>query len=56
MGYLLLSPGQAHEINFGEDMVEILPENGVAVGDRGLSYCDEIWPREAVFLAALNRK
>jgi hypothetical protein len=35
MGYLLLSPGQAHEINFGEDMVEMLPENGLAVGDRG---------------------
>jgi putative transposase len=35
-GRLILSPGQAHEINnFGEDMVKILPENGVAVGDRG---------------------
>jgi hypothetical protein len=34
MGYLILSPGQEHEINFGEDMVEMLPENGVVVGDR----------------------
>jgi hypothetical protein len=34
-GHLILSPGPAHEINFGEDMVKILPENGVAFGDRG---------------------
>jgi len=34
--HLILSPGQAHDINFGEDIVKILPENGVAVGDRGL--------------------
>jgi Transposase DDE domain. len=34
-GCLLLSPGQGHEINFGDDMVKMLPENGVAVGDRG---------------------
>jgi hypothetical protein len=34
-GYLLISSGQGHEINFGGDMVEMLPENGVAVGDRG---------------------
>jgi len=34
-GCLILSPGQEHEINFGEDIVEMLPENGVAVGDRG---------------------
>jgi putative transposase len=34
-GCLLLSPGQGHEINLGENIVEMLPENGVAVGDRG---------------------
>jgi Transposase DDE domain. len=34
-GHLIVSPGQAHQINFGEDIVKILPENGVAVGDRG---------------------
>ena len=34
MGYLILSPGQEHEINFGEDIVKMLPENGFAVGDR----------------------
>jgi putative transposase len=34
-GCLLLSPGQGHEINFGENIVEMLLENGVLVGDRG---------------------
>jgi len=34
-GCLILSPGQEHEINLGEDMVKMLPENGVVVGDRG---------------------
>ncbi|WAS03988.1 hypothetical protein LQF76_08030 [Gloeomargaritales cyanobacterium VI4D9] len=34
-GHLIVSPGQAHEINFGEDIVKILPENGVTAGDRG---------------------
>ena len=34
-GCLLLSPGQEHEINLGEDMVKMLPGDGVAVGDRG---------------------
>ena len=34
-GCLLLSPGQGHEINFGDDMVKMLPENGVLVGNRG---------------------
>ena len=34
-GQLIISPGQAHEINFGEDVMKMLPENGVAVGDRG---------------------
>jgi len=34
-GYLIPSPGQEHEINLGEDMVEMLPENGIAVGGRG---------------------
>ena len=34
-GHLIISPGQAHEINFGEDMMKMLPENGVAIGDRG---------------------
>jgi hypothetical protein len=33
--HLIISPGQGHEINFGEDMMKMLPENGVAVGDRG---------------------
>jgi putative transposase len=37
---LLLSPGQGHEINLGENIVEMLPENGVAVGDRG--FCSRI--------------
>jgi hypothetical protein len=32
---LLISSGQEPEINFGENMMEMLPENGVAVGDRG---------------------
>ena len=32
-GHLLLSLGQEHEINFGEDMVKMLPENGVAVAN-----------------------
>jgi len=40
MGYLILSPGQEHEINFGEDMVEMLPENGVVVGDR--EFCSSL--------------
>jgi putative transposase len=31
----IISPGQEHEINFGEDIVKMLPEDGVAVGDRG---------------------
>jgi Transposase DDE domain. len=35
MGHLLISSGQGHEINFGEDMVEMLLENGVSVEDRG---------------------
>jgi putative transposase len=39
-GCLLLSPGQEHEINLGEDMVKMLPEDGVAVGDRG--FCSRI--------------
>jgi putative transposase len=39
-GCLLLSPGQEPEINLGEDMVKMLPENGVAVGDRG--FCSRI--------------
>jgi putative transposase len=39
-GCLLLSPGQGHEINLGENIVEMLPENGVAVGDRG--FCSRI--------------
>jgi hypothetical protein len=30
-GHLITSPGQEHEINFGEDMVETLPENSIAV-------------------------
>ncbi len=34
-GHLIISPGQGHEINFGEDIVKMLLENGVAVGDRG---------------------
>jgi len=34
-GHFIVSPGQAHEINFGEDMMKMLPENGVAIGDRG---------------------
>jgi putative transposase len=33
-GHLIISPRQEHEINFGEDMVKMLPENGIAVGDR----------------------
>ena len=33
--HLIISPGQGHEINLGEDMMKMLPENGVAVGDRG---------------------
>jgi hypothetical protein len=32
-GHLIISPRQEHEINFGEDMVKMLPENGIAVGD-----------------------
>ena len=32
-GCLILSPGQEHEINLGEDMVKMLPENGVAVAN-----------------------
>jgi putative transposase len=31
----IISPGQEHEINFGDDIVKMLPENGVSVGDRG---------------------
>ena len=31
----IISHRQEYEINFGEDMVELLPENGVAVGDSG---------------------
>jgi hypothetical protein len=34
-GCLIISPGQEHKINFGEDMVKMLRKNGVAVGDRG---------------------
>jgi len=34
MGHLLISPGQEHEINFGDDIAKMLPENGIAVGDR----------------------
>jgi putative transposase len=34
-GCLLLSPGQEHEINFGEDMVKMLPGDGVASGIEG---------------------
>jgi putative transposase len=34
-GHLIISPGQKHEINFGEEIMRMLPENGVAVGDRG---------------------
>jgi putative transposase len=30
-GHLITSPGQEHEINFGEDMVETLLENSIAV-------------------------
>ncbi len=32
-GHLLLSLEQEHEINFGEDMVKMLPKNGVAVAN-----------------------
>jgi hypothetical protein len=31
----IISPGQEHEINFGEDITEMLPVKGVSVGDRG---------------------
>jgi putative transposase len=34
-GCLIISPGQEHKINFGEDMVKMLRKNGVTVGDRG---------------------
>jgi len=30
----IISPRQKHEIHFGENIVEMLPENSVAVGDR----------------------
>ena len=30
----IISPGQEHEINLGEDMVKMLPGDGVSVGDR----------------------
>ena len=36
----IISSGQEHEINFGEDMVKMLPEDGFAVGDRG--FCSRI--------------
>jgi hypothetical protein len=29
----IISPGQEHEINFGEDITEMLPVKGVSVGD-----------------------
>jgi hypothetical protein len=36
----IISPGQEHEINLGENIVKMLPEDGVAVGDRG--FCSRI--------------
>jgi hypothetical protein len=39
MGHLLISGRQGHEINFGEDIVKMLPENGFAVGDREFYSC-----------------
>jgi hypothetical protein len=33
--HLIVSPGQAHEINLGEDIMKMLPENVFVVRDRG---------------------
>jgi len=61
MGHLLISSGQGHEINFGEDMVEMLLENGVSVEDRG--FCsrklfEQFMQNGALFIIRIksNRK
>jgi putative transposase len=56
-GHLIVSPGGAHEINFGEDIVKMLPENGVAVGDRG--FCshkvfDQFIENDALFIIRIK--
>jgi putative transposase len=56
-GCLILSPGQEHEINLGEDMVKMLPENGVAVGDRG--FCsrklfEQFMRNDALFIIRIK--
>jgi len=33
---LTITPEQEHEINFGGDIVKMLTEKGIAVGNRGL--------------------
>jgi hypothetical protein len=35
-GHLTITPEQEHEINFGGDIVKMLTEKGIAVGNRGL--------------------
>jgi len=56
-GYLIVNPGQEHEINFGGDIVKMLPENGVAVGDRG--FCshkvfDQFIENDALFIIRIK--
>jgi putative transposase len=54
---LIVSPRQEHEITFGEDIVKMLPEDGVAVGDRGF-YSRKLFERfirnDALFIICIK--
>jgi hypothetical protein len=55
--YLIVSPRQEHEITFGEDIVKMLAEDGVAVGDRGF-YSRKLFERfirnDALFIICIK--
>ena len=56
-GHLIVSPGQTHEINFGEDIVKMLPENGVTVGDKGFcshKVLDQFIENDALFIIRIK--
>ena len=56
-GCLILSPGQEHEINFVENIVEMLPKNGLPVEDRG--FCgrklfEQFMRNDALFIVRIK--
>jgi hypothetical protein len=58
-GHLLISPGQKHGINFGNDMVKMLPKNGIVVGDREFCSCklfEQFIKNDALFIIRIRLK